>query len=222
MRYEVLTNGTLLPQGEGVFPLGTDALALADFARPPRGAEVCDLCAGAGALSLLLLDRDPSLRITALELQEAPCRALEQAAADNHLEGKLRVLRGDLRRIRALLPAGSFRQLVCNPPYYPPDSGFRPENEAQAIARMELCCTLEEVCAAAAWLLPTGGCLWMVHRPERLTELFSCLREKGLEPKLLRLVCPGPQRPPSLVLVKALRGARPGLRWEWSGTEARQ
>lgn len=197
-----------------MFKLGTDAMVLADFARPSRGAAVCDLCAGSGALSLLLLARDPSLRVTAVELQAAPCAVMEQAAADNGFQDRLRVLRGDLREIRGLLSAGSFRHVVCNPPYFPVGGGYVPENRALAIARTELCCTLKDVCAAAGWLLKTGGCLWMVHLPGRLADLFCCLREAGLEPKELRLVCPKPGAVPSMVLVKAVRGGRPDLKWD--------
>ena len=213
---EQLENGTKLFYDEGAFPLGTDAVLLADFARVPRGAAVCDLCAGAGALSLLLLDRDPSLTVTALELRPEPCALMARSAAENGLGARFRVLQGDLREIRTLLAQGSFRHVVCNPPYYPVGSGYVPRDPAQAAARTELFCTLEEVCAAAAWLLPTGGALWMVHLPERLTDLLCALRAAGLEPKRLRPVCPRPDSAPSLLLIKAVRGGKPGLVWEAS------
>ena len=112
------------------------------------------------------------------------------------------------------LPAGSFRYAVCNPPYYPVGSGYVPEDEALAVARTELRCTLEDACAAAAWLLQTGGSLWMVHRPERLTDLLCGLRAHDLEPKILKPVCAAPGAAPSLILVKATKGGKPGLVWQ--------
>ena len=214
MKSEFLQNGITLPQSEGLFKLGTDAMVLADFAVPPKGAAVCDLCAGSGAVGLLLLARDPALTVTAVELQEDACALMDRAVAENGLEDRFRVLQGDLRQIRSLLPAGSFRHLVCNPPYYPVGGGYVPADEAQAVARTELCCTLDEVCTAAGWLLQTGGSLWMVHLPGRLAELCCALRAAGLEPKRLRLVCPKPDSAPSLVLLQAARGGRPGLKWD--------
>ena len=211
---ELLQNGVTLPQTEEAFKLGTDAMLLADFAALPRGASVCDLCAGGGAVGLLLLASEPSLSVTAVEIRAEACALMRRAAAENGLEDRLRVLQGDLREIRKLLPAGSFRHLVCNPPYYPVGGGFRPADEAQAIAKTELCCTLAEVCAAAGWLLKSGGSLWMVHLPGRLADLFASLRAAGLEPKRLRLVYPRPDTPPSLLLVKATRGGRPELQWD--------
>ena len=212
MRAEQLGNGVVLYSGD--FPLGTDAVLLAEFAAVPKGSAVCDLCAGAGAVGLLMLAREPSLRVTALELRAEACALMERSAAESGLGDRFRVLRGDLRAIRELLPHGSFRQVVCNPPYYPVGSGCVPADEAQAVARTELCCTLEEVCAAAAWLLPTGGALWMVHLPERLTDLLCSLRGHGLEPKILKPVCASPGAAPSLILIKAVRGGKPGLVWQ--------
>lgn len=212
MKDEFLQCGVRLEQSEDLFRLGTDAVLLADFARPEAGAAVCDLCAGAGAVGLLLLARDPSLSVTAVELQEEPCRLLRQSAEKSGISHRVTVLQTDLRQ-KSSLPAGRFRHVVCNPPYYPAGSGFVPENEAVAIAKTELMCTLPEVAEAAKRLLQTGGSLWIVHRPERVTDLFCALRRADLEPKLLRPVLPRPESAPSLLLLRAVRGGKPGLRW---------
>ena len=214
MDLEFLQNGITLPQTPDAFRLGTDAMVLADFVAVPKGAALCDLCAGSGAIGLLLLARDPSLSVTAVELQAAACTLMRRAVAENALEARFRVLQGDLREIRDLLPAGSFRQLVCNPPYYPVGGGYVPKDEVQAIARTERCCTLEQVCSAAGWLLKSGGNLWMVHLPGRLADLVTALRAAGLEPKRLRPVCPKPNAAPSLLLIQATRGGKPSLSWD--------
>lgn len=212
MKAERLENGITLYSGD--FPLGTDSVALASFASVPKGASVCDLCAGSGAVGLMMLARETSLTLTAVELRTEACALMERSVGDSGISDRVRVLQGDIRGIRDLLPAGSFRYVVCNPPYYPVGSGYAPEEEAQAVARTELCCTLEDVCAAAAWLLKTGGSLWMVHRPERLTDLLCTLRAHDLEPKVLKPVCAKACAAPSLVLIKAVRGGKPGLIWQ--------
>ncbi len=212
MEAEFLRRDLALLQSQQVFRLGTDAMVLAHFVRVEPRARVCDLCAGGGALSLLLLAADPTLHITALELQPQAVALMEQSAARNRLGAQLTPLQGDVRQIRTLLQPGSFRHVVCNPPYYPVGAGFAAGDPAMAIARTELCCTLEDVVLAAAWLLPTGGSLWMVHRPERLTDLLCALRAHDLEPKQLQLVCHRPGSLPAMVLVQAVRGGRPSLR----------
>ena len=115
----------------------------------------------------------------------------------------------DLRE--TALPAGSFDLAVCNPPYFPPSAGPLPKGEARRTARTEEACTLEDVCRAAGRLLRWGGAFCLVHKPERLTDLLCALRGEGLEPKRLRLVSLRPERAPSLLLLEARRGGKPGL-----------
>jgi len=51
----------------------------------------------------------------------------------------------------------------------------------------------------------------MVHRPERLSEIFCTLTAHGLEPKRLRMVQYRQGSAPNLVLIEARRGGKPGL-----------
>ena len=92
--------------------------------------------------------------------------------------------------------------------------GRTPSDAARAAARGETSCTLDDICAAAQWLLRTGGGFSLVHRPERLGEVFACMGAHGMEPKRLRCVQPRAESAPSLVLVEGRRGGKPGLRIE--------
>lgn len=209
MQTEVLQNGITMKQLHTQFPLGTDTVLLADFAKDCRGA-VCDLCAGCGQVGLLLAAAGDA-KITCVELQEDAALQAQKNIAENGLEDRMAALQGDVREIRTLLSHSSFDAVVCNPPYFPINSGFAAKDAAIAIARTELCCTLADVCKAAAWLLKTGGSFYLVHKPERLTDVLTALRECGLEPKLLRFVQHRADAPYSLVLVKAVYGGKPGL-----------
>lgn len=194
-----------------LFPPGTDTFLLSSLPRLRPGLRVCDLGAGTGLLGLLLLQRQPELRVTGVELQGAAVRLAEQAAAENRLTDRFFPLHGDLRQIRSLLGTGSFDLVVCNPPYYAPGSGALAAEAPKQSARAEVYCTLEEVCQAAAYLLRWGGSFCLVHKPERLTDLLYTLRTSHLEPKRLRFVCKTAGAAPSLVLCESRRGGKPGL-----------
>ena len=196
---------------DGLFQPSTDSFLLGSFPRLKPGLRVCDLGSGTGLLGLLLFQRQRALSVTGVELLPDAVRLAEQAAARNGLADRLIFRRGDLRKIRGLLPAGGFDLVVCNPPYYPAGSGRLPETEALRAARSETGCTLEDICTAAAWLLRWGGSFCLVHKPERLTDLLCAMREAALEPKRLRFVCSKPGAAPSLVLAEGRRGGRPGL-----------
>lgn len=202
--------GPVLYQAEH-FRLGTDCVLLADFARTAGAQRGIDLGCASGAALLLLLSRTEKLRMTGLEIVPEAAELARKNLAENGLEARGEIVTGDLREHRALFRAGSFDLVIANPPYYPAGSGALPADADRAAARGELLCTLEDVCRAAGYLLRTGGRACLVHKPERLSELFCRLTENGLEPKRLRLVCGRPESAPSLVLVEARRGGKPGL-----------
>ena len=193
------------------FPLGTDSVLLADFVSLAGAKRGVDLGCGGGILTLLLLARSDKLTMTGLEILPAAAKRAEENLRENGLEDRGRVVCGDIRGVRALFEAGSFDLVVANPPFFPRGSGALPRDPERAAARTEASCTLDELCAAAARLCRTGGRFCLVHRPERLSEVFVAMSSHGLEPKRLRFVCARAGSLPSLALIEGRRGAAPGL-----------
>lgn len=196
---------------ESAFRPGTDTFLLGAFPKLWRGARVCDLGAGIGLLGLLLLAREPSLRVTNVELQAHAADLARRNAEENGFAEQITCLRADLRDKGQLPAAGSFDLVVANPPYFAPHSGALPPDPARRDARAETSCTLADVCAATGRLLRWGGQFCLVFRTERLAELLETLRRSGLEPKRLRLVQHDAASAPSLLLLESRRGGRPGL-----------
>ncbi len=208
--HELWPGGPLYADAEH-FRLGTDSLLLADFISPGAARRGVDLGCGAGALSLLLLAKSSRLHMTGLELLESAARRARENLEANALTARGEIVCGDIRAVRSLFAAGSFDLVAANPPYYPARSGAISPDPDRAAARAELSCTLDELCEAAAFLCRTGGRFCLVHKPERLSEVFVALHERALEPKRLRLVCPAPGRAPNLALIEARRGGAGGL-----------
>lgn len=211
---EQLWGGLHMRWSEAQFRLSTDSMVLADFCRLAPQSSVCDLGCGCGSLSLLLCGKYPHVRATGVELQpQAAALAAENAAQDG-LDGRFTVICGDLREYRALFPHSSFDAVVSNPPYYPVGSGKCSDSPSLAAARTELTCTLDALCACAAWLLRNGGRFFLVHKPERLADLMVTLRKNRLEPKRIRLVRHRESGPVSLLLLEARLDGKPGLAFE--------
>ena len=205
--------GPVLYQAEH-FRLGTDCVLLAGFANTSGAARGIDLgCASgaSGAALLLLLLRTNTLHMTGLEIVPEAAELARKNLTANGLAERGEIVIGDIREHRSLFSAGSFDLVIANPPYFPAGSGAFPPDPDRAAARGEFLCTLDDICTAAGFLLHTGGRVCLVHRPERLSELFCSLSFRGLEPKRLRLVCKRPELAPTLVLVEARRGGKPGL-----------
>lgn len=205
---EVFPGGITFSTGGDCFPLSTDTMVLADFVRLKSKSNVADLCSGSAPLGLLLCGTNPTCHVTGVELHEPSHAMALQNIANNHLEHRIKSLLGDIREIRELLPAGSFDCVIANPPYF--SSGAL--SQAHPAARQECTCNLEDVFSAAAWLLPTGGSFFLVHKPERLSDVLVYARQYTLEAKELQLVCSRSGDAPSLMLVRCRRGGKPGLR----------
>ncbi len=208
---ENLGDGFQIIQGIDEFRYGTDAVRLSDFAIVKPGDKVMDLCTGTGIVPLLLYKRMPGISAVGLEIQVKMQKMAERSVKLNNLTDKISIIQGDVRKVRELFPPESFQVVTCNPPYMKDNSGKQNLKESVRIARHELCCNLYDCIDAAAYLLPSGGKFYMVHRPERLTDILSYMREKHVEPKRLTLYAAGKEKPPRLMVVEGQKNRNSGL-----------
>jgi len=211
-RIDDIGGGLKLIQREGLFALGTDAVLLSKFASLYANDRVIDLGSGTGSIPLMLTLRKELKNIVALELQPELAELCRRSVELNKLEQIIEVVAGDIRNISSIFPAESFDLAICNPPYMPVTRSQINSRQSVAIARHELCCQLEDVVKAFAWLVRYGGKAALVHRPQRLGDIFCLLREHGLEPKRLQFVYPRPGQEANIVLIEGEKGAKPGLR----------
>ena len=207
---EHLHNGFTLELCPGSFPLSTDSIALAHFAKLPKNARVLDLGAGCGTLGLLLCALDATCSVQGIEISENAHKMALHNAEANHISHRLNSVCGDLRNIPEIFKPGSFSCCISNPPYF--SSG--PQSQKTPLARREDCCSLQELFSAAAWALQYGGDFFVVHKPERLSELCAWGAKYKLEPKRLLLLRHKQDVPVSLILLQCRKGGKPGLIWE--------
>lgn len=205
-------NGFVLEQNASYLKLGTDAMLLSEFARIPKRGKVCDLGCGSGAVSVLLAARREDIMLHGVEIVEGAAELCKKNAAHNNIEGRLTVHHMDLKDVKKVFLAGSFDAVVSNPPFMQADGGLKTEKKELLCARMEICCTIDDVCAAAAYLLKFGGSFSLVYRPSRLADLFASLKQHNLAPKRMRLVQDTVNAEPSLVLLEARKGGGSGIK----------
>ena len=204
-------NGYRIIQDNERFCFGMDAVLLSGFARVKDGAHVLDLGTGTGIIPILLEAKTNAAHLTGLEIQEDSADMARRSVCLNGLEEKIDIVTGDIKEAGSLFDAASFDVVTCNPPYMTDKHGLTNPNDAKAIARHEILCTLEDVIAQTAKLLKPGGNFFMVHRPFRLAEIIVLLRTYKLEPKRMQLVYPYIDKEPNMVLLEANRGGRPRM-----------
>lgn len=207
---ELWPGGPRFLQREDSFRLSTDSVLLHSFTAPIRARKILDIGCGAGVLTVLLSHSRPEAKVAGIDIQHDSAALSRANLEANGFEGEA-VMEGDINNFREIYQPGFFDLVVSNPPYFPVKSGFNAPLDSRAIARDERCLNLDQLCTAAKYLCRWGGAFALVHRPERLSEIFCALAKHGLEPKRLRMVQYKEGSAPNLVLIEARRGGKPGL-----------
>ena len=204
-------NGYRIIQNQEKFCFGMDAVLLSGFAKAKAGSRLLDMGTGTGIIPILMEAKTQAAHLTGLEIQEESADMARRSVLLNGLEDKITIVTGDIKEAGSLFDAASFDVITCNPPYMIGQHGLTNPDDAKAIARHEILCTLEDVISQAAGLLKPGGNFFMVHRPFRLAEIMVLLNRYKLEPKRMQLVYPFVDKEPNMVLIEANRGGRPRL-----------
>lgn len=210
---EILYGALTLRQPENGARVNCDTLLLSDFPTLPakKHAHFVELGSAAGAVSLLLAKRFENLRVTGLEIQEEAVELARLNAIENSLSGRVDFQHFDIKNHREL-PAQSFDAVIVNPPYKTLASGRVSTKAAEAIARQETACTLEDVIDAARWLLRSRARFYCVFTTARMAELLVLLDARALEPKRLRFVHTKRDASAGIFLLEALKdGGKGGL-----------
>lgn len=190
---------------------GTDALLLASFIKPnPKGTAI-EFGTGSGIISLFCATRNKFAHITAVEFQEEYAELSRRNITLNQMQEQITICHADVRDTKAYLPQGDAHVVFSNPPYMTVDSGYESKDLGRQAARHEVYGTIFDFCHAASKKLRYGGSFYVVWRPDRMSDLFAALRENKLEPKRMTMVCQSPKHAPSMLLLEARLGGKPGL-----------
>ena len=204
-------NGYKIIQNPEKFCFGMDAVLLSGFAKVKTGENALDLGTGTGIIPILLEAKTDGKHFTGLEIQEESADMARRSVSYNHLEEKISIVQGDIKEADRLFALASFDVITSNPPYMTGNHGLVNPQIPKAIARHEVLCTFDDVARQAARLLKPGGRFYLVHRPFRLAELIVTLSKYHLEPKRMKLVYPFADKEPNMVLIEAIRGAKPRI-----------
>lgn len=192
---------------------GTDAFLLTDFSGYRQKDSVCDLGTGCGIIPMIMQKKMPPKITYAVDIQEGAINQLKLGLERSETSGIVPIC-ADLKELWDGAPLGKLDLVTCNPPYKAADSGFESVIDAQKIARHEIMCTIDDVCAAASRLLKFGGRLCVCNRPERLSDVIFAMKKHNIEPKRLRMVSKTPEDAPWLFLIEGKKGSKPFMKIE--------
>ncbi|MBO4234905.1 MAG: methyltransferase [Firmicutes bacterium] len=214
---EIGFGGLKLVQESDAFCYGTDAVLLAymlwrDDAVANGIEAIADLGTGNGVVPLILSSKTKA-NILGIDVQADAINLANETAELNSISERLKFVQGNVRDIEEIVPGGeSLDAVTMNPPYTEAGRGLASPNVAKAIARQEIEGTLKDFIGAAAYLLKTGGHLYIVHRPGRLTDIIEGARRLNLEPKEIQFVSGKRGEEPNILLFHAIKGGKNELK----------
>lgn len=196
------------------FRFGMDAVLLSDFVRADASATVADFGTGTGILPLLLWGRGKGKRFEAFEIQPEMADMARRSVEMNGLSEYIHVHPVPVEQAPALLSPGSVDVVVCNPPYGAPGATLHNPHMDKDLARHQDARGLKPWFTAAYRLLRGRGRMALIYPAPMMLALMSDLSRAALTPKRFRLIYPREDRPANLVLVEAVKDAKPTLQPE--------
>lgn len=203
--------GMRLIQKKNGFRFGMDSVLLADFAQAKPSDVVVDFGSGTGILPILMLGRGKGKKFLGLEIQPEMVEMARRTIRLNSLEDKISIIAADIADAAKYVPPCSVEVIVCNPPYGIPGRTTQNQSESLNTARHQNERTLSQFFSSAHQILKGKGRIFLVYPAAQMFSLMTELRKQHLEPKRFRLVYPDLNHPANLVLLEAVKDARPTL-----------
>ena len=208
------------------YAFSQDSVFLANMAKLSPSDAVLDLGCGSGILSTLALVKKHVKKAVGIELQPRVADMARDSAIQNGLQDKFEVICADVKDIRSILKAESFDKVLCNPPYFTNsgNSGHKSVSDEgndalninvkteKSVSRTESTATLDDFVKGASYALRFGGDAWFVIKADRMASLIYSLKSYNLEPKEATLIYPKPTSDVDVVIIKARKGAKEGLK----------
>ncbi len=194
--------GLKIIQRPDIFNFSLDSTLLAYFVTiNKKDHQIIDLGCGNGYIPIFLSLRT-SAQIIGVELQEEIYDLARRSVSYNHLEEQIKIYQGNLKDIYKVVGSSKFDVVTSNPPFfkYQPSSNIN-ESIYKTIARHEIEATLEDIVKVSNILLKDGGTLAMVHRVDRMIEVFDTFNKYHFAIKRLRFVYPKKTSDKALVLL---------------------
>lgn len=197
-------------QDPEMFSFSLDSVLLPNFVTINENIqEILDIGTGNAPIPLILSTKT-NAHITAVEIQKEVSQMAQESIKINNKQNQITILNKDVKEINE---TEKYDIITCNPPYFElKNTSKLNKNDYKTIARHEVTLTLEELLKISRKLLKNNGVLALVHRPERLIDILTTMREYNIEPKKIRLVYPHHDKPANILLIEGKKNGNKGLK----------
>lgn len=202
-------------QNTQMFSFSLDSVLLANFVNiNKKVSNILDIGTGNAPIPLILSQKT-NAKITGVEIQEDVFSLAMKSIQYNKLQNQISVINDDINNKYKEWNSESFDIITCNPPFFKITENVKlNESVYKRYARHEITLNIEQIFKIARKLLKNNGTINIVHRPDRLVEILSIMKQNNIEPKRLRFIYPRINESANMVLIEGVKMGKSGVKIE--------
>ncbi len=185
---------------QSTMKVGTDAVLLGAWTKPPIAGQILDVGTGSGILSLMLAQRTEGCYITAVDIDQ---KSVEQAAFNfsiSRWSNRLKALRKDFNDID-IAHSEHYQLIISNPPFF--TSTFKTRDDRKNLARHTDTLSHANLVALASHLLAEDGTLAVIIPMDSWPAFRAHCEANCLHVQRLCEIIPVDGRPANRVMIQA-------------------
>lgn len=194
---------------DGAYSFGIDSILLGNFAKMKKNKTLLDIGSGNGILAMMANDLYNLKKVYAVEIQKTKTDILEENLRLNDIQN-IEIINKNLSDVD--FRENSLDYIITNPPYYKINQNIKNKNEEFLISRQELYLNLDNIFNFANKTLKDKGKLFMIHKPERMVEIFT--KAGNIKPKRIQFVSSTFDTKPQFILIEFVKNAKDGIKIE--------
>ena len=197
-------------QNDEMFKFSLDSVLLSHFVSLSlKKCKILDIGTGNAVIPILLTTKTKN-KIDAVEIQKEVYDLGKKSIELNKLEDQISIYNQDIKDYASNLESDIYDTITCNPPFF--KSMKENISEYKQIARHEKTLKLEDIFEIAKKLLKNNGNIAIVHRPERLIDIITSMKNNNIEPKKIRFIYPKKNKPSNMILIEGTKNGKSGVK----------
>ena len=194
---------------DGAYSFGIDSILLGNFAKMKKNKTLLDIGSGNGILAMMANDLYNLKKVYAVEIQKTKTDILEENLRLNDIQN-IEIINKNLNDVD--FRENTLDYIITNPPYYKINQNIKNKKEEFLISRQELYLNLDNIFNFANKTLKDKGKLFMIHKPERMVEIFT--KAGNIKPKRIQFVSSTFDTKPQFILIEFVKNAKDGIKIE--------
>ncbi|MBA4302170.1 MAG: methyltransferase [Cyclobacterium sp.] len=155
--------------------ISTDAVLLGSLAKAEKPEKILDIGTGTGVIALMLAQRFPDSKITAIEIDPDAAVQATENFRESPFSERLELFHG---RVQEFALRENYDLIVSNPPFFPHHLKSQDSKRNKALHTDEL--SFGELIEKTVLLLTKSGIFWVILPPRQMLDLEVLAERSGL------------------------------------------